>query len=431
MSLKFYITLMFVSVLCFACDDENEIPFVDENWVETGEHEKHKFVDLGLASGALWAIEDVTVSFDGSQVPFFSWAEVAPKKMYGKSNYKYCQGADSTFTKYCTSPVFGGGEFTDGLSQLCAIDDAAQKHWKGSWYTPTWDEWQELYQACTWTTENRDGKLCFIGTSKINGKEITFSSVGAKQGAKILYEGNGAFYWSSTLMENNSYAYGLSFSKTTIGEKAGLRYIGHCIRPVIPGDRVPSKAVDLGLPSGVKWADTNIGASSPIQPGSLYAWGESVKKPFYDFSNYKHCEGTPKSMNKYCINNEFGRVDGKMILDAEDDAAVQLWGNGWRMPTKEEIQELLDYCTWSFTESDGVKGYQVIGKNGNSIYIPLAGTKWQTEMEFVNMRGFYWSSTIDDEGDMYAEGLFLSPKQYSFGSQFTRASGRTIRPVCN
>ena len=75
------------------------------------------------------------------------------------------------------------------------------------------------------------------------------------------------------------------------------------------------------------------------------------------------------------------------------------------------------------------KIYTITGPNGNSIILPMAGTMWQTAEEFVNMRGFYWSSDLDDAGDMWAEGLFINPQSYSLGNQFTRASGRTIRPV--
>lgn len=136
-------------------------------------------------------------------------------------------------------------------------------------------------------------------------------------------------------------------------------------------------------------------------------------------------------MIKYCTDSEYGTIDGKTQLDEEDDAAVQLWGNGWRMPTLKEIQELINNCTWTFETIGEQQGYTVTGKNGNCIYLPLAGTMWQTGMEYQNQRGFYWSSTLDDAGNTWAEGLFISPKLVMEGNRFTCASGRTIRPVHN
>lgn len=428
------IWLALVLSFCMSCENdspENVLPDDDVEWTETGKHEEHDFVDLGLPSGALWATADVSAATkEGKVSVFFSWGETLPKTSYTSATYEYAAGADSMLTKYCTDAECGRNGFTDGLVKLQPTDDAANVHWGGSWYIPTADEWSELYEGCTWETMKENGTICFVGTSKANGKQIAFPAVGAMQGEKLLYGGKGAYYWSSTLIADHClYADGLSLSASSINKKEGKRAMGHCVRAVIPGERVPSKSVDLGLPSGIKWACCNIGAKSPELAGNLYAWGESEIKPYYDFTNYKFCHGTPKTLTKYCTDSGYGTPDGKTQLDAEDDTARQLWGEKWRMPTVEDIQELMDNCTWIFETVDGRKGYTVTGKNGNSIHIPLAGTMWQTEMEYQNMRGFYWGATLDDAGDMWAEGLFVNPQSFSLGANFTRASGRTVRPV--
>lgn len=135
------------------------------------------------------------------------------------------------------------------------------------------------------------------------------------------------------------------------------------------------------------------------------------------------------TLTKYCTDSEYGVIDGKTSLDAEDDVALQLLGEGWRMPTLDELNELMEKCTWTFETIGEQKGYTVTGPNGNSIFLPMSGTMWQSEMEYQNMRGFYWTSTLDDAGDMWAEGLFINPQSFSLGTGFTRASGRTIRAV--
>lgn len=426
------VLLALISLFSVSCEKNSSDVIQEEiiDWTET-QHRGKEFIDLGLPSGTLWATDDVSAkSQNGELSYFFSWGESSPKLSYSSTNYKYSAGADDALTKYCTVNTSGNGGFTDGLIELQPIDDVANILWGGSWFIPTWEKWEELYENCTWETIKKDGKLLFVATSNINKKTIIFPATGAMQGDKILYEGQGAYYWSSTLIKDNcTYADGMSMTPSSINKKEGKRGIGHCVRAVVPGERISSKAIDLGLPSGIKWASTNIGAKSPVQAGSLYAWGESDTKSFYDFTNYKHCKKTAKTLTKYCTDKAFGTPDGKIQLDPEDDSAVQLWGNGWRMPTVGEIEELMNYCKWTLETIDEQKGYKVTGKNGNSIYFPLAGTMWQTEMEYQNMRGFYWSSTLDDAGNTWAEGLFVNPASYSLGNQFTRASGRTIRPV--
>lgn len=417
--------VILTSVFSISCDDDTS----DGLSGEEGQllHEGHEYVDLGLPSGALWATEDVSVN--GSV--FFSWGETVPKESYTVATYKYCAGADSTLTKYNSEASCGNNGFIDGLTELQPEDDAARVNWGGNWCTPTWDEWQELYDNCNWETITaEDGTTVFVATSNINGVQLFFPAAGAMQGTNMLYAGKGAYYWASSVIGDNCmYSDGVSLSPSSINWKEGKRPMGHCVRAVIPGDRQSMKYVDLGLPSGIKWAKTNIGAAKPEQTGLLFAWGETAPKAFYDFTNYVHCSGTPKSMTKYCTNAEFGTPDDKTRLDAEDDAAVQLLGEGWRMPTLEEIDELMKQCTWTAGTIGEQKIYTVTGPNGNSIIIPLAGTMWQTAKEYQNMRGFYWSSDLDDAGDMYAEGLFLNPVSFSLGSGFTRGSGRTIRAV--
>jgi len=386
----------------------------------------HQYVDLGLESGTLWATEDLCVN----NSYFFSWGEIAPKESYDITSYKYANGADCTLTKYCMKDSCGYNGFRDGVMGLYDEDDAANANWGGMWHIASWQAWEELYTSCIWKVITVNDTVNFIGKSKANGNTITFKAIGVMQGEKRLYAKDGAYYWSSTLTESDAmYADGLSFAPNSINRKAGKRPMGHCIRPVIPGERRPSEAVDLGLASGVKWASTNIGTTLPEGTGSLFAWGESYTKPFYDYTNYAHCNGTSKTLTKYCTNSEYGTPDSKTSLESSDDAATTLWGEGWRMPTKEDVEELIDNCTWTFDSINGQCGFYVEGKNGNKIFIPMAGTKWQKSLEYANMRGYYWTSNLDTVGDVFGIGLFLSRKGAQFGEKYNRGSGRNIRPV--
>ncbi|MGM9689161.1 MAG: hypothetical protein ACI3YD_08930 [Alloprevotella sp.] len=415
-----------------ACSDDNEMivpPSKPADWTVPGDHRGHAYVDLGLPSGTLWARDDVSAPVNGVDSYFFAWGETASKETFYVNNYKYAAGEDNQIIKYCNNASYGKDGATDGIERLQPEDDAATALWGGRWETPDTLQWIELQKYCTIEVVKEESGNVFVFTSTLNGQSIRFESRGTINKDELQYQGVAAYYWASNLSDDNNQAWGFSISPKQQVLNDGKRALGHCVRAVIAGSSVPATAVDLGLPSGLKWASCNIGAPTPDLPGTLYAWGETVTKPFYDFTNYKHCEGTPKSFTKYCTHAEFGTVDGKTSLDPEDDAARQLWGQGWRMPTVEEVEELLNVCTWSLELIGEQKGCRVTGPNGNSIYLPMGGTMWQSSMEYVNMRGFYWTSTLDDAGDVYGEGLFINPMSWSLGTGFTRASGRNIRPV--
>ena len=391
-------------------------------------HEGHEYVDLGLPSGALWSTEELSVN--GST--FFAWGETSPKSTYTSANYKFLAGVDSTLTKYCFDAACGKEGFIDGVLSLLSADDPVQTNWGGKWCVPTWSEWQELYDACTWeTVEAEDGTCYFVGTSKTNGKRINIPTTGAMQDEKVLYKGKGAFYWSSSLVTDNCmYAAGLSFASTSINYKTGKRTIGHCVRPVIPGDRNVLMYVDLGLPSGTKWARSNIGALAPEDGGALYAWGEVVPKSFYDFTNYKYCietnaDSTLKTLNKYVTDERYGVVDNLMQLEKVDDIAFQTYGEGWHVPTLDEINELLTSCSYAVDSVGEQQGTRFTGPNGNSIFFPWVGTRYKGELEYTD-RGYYWGSTLNAD-NKFGEGLFLSKGKTMLGNGFTRCSGRNVR----
>ena len=187
--------------------------------------------------------------------------------------------------------------------------------------------------------------------------------------------------------------------------------------------------VDLGL--SVKWATCNVGANSPEEYGSYYAWGETEEKSNYYWDTYKWCNGSSSKMTKYCTSSSYGTVDNKTVLDLEDDVAHVKWGGSWRMPTLEEQKELKNNCTWEWTTQNGVEGYKVTSKtNGNSIFLPAAGYRRGTYLFDSGSEGDYWSSSLNEDYSDLAYRLYF----YS-GNCGWYVSSRflcyTVRPVSN
>ncbi|MBR0333994.1 MAG: InlB B-repeat-containing protein [Bacteroidales bacterium] len=188
--------------------------------------------------------------------------------------------------------------------------------------------------------------------------------------------------------------------------------------------------VDLGLPSGLKWANCNVGATSPEGYGDYFAWGETSPKDNYKWSTYKYCNGSETTLSKYNTNSSRGTVDNKTTLDISDDAARANWGGKWRMPTEAEQDELRNNCTWTWTTRNGINGYKVTSKtNGNSIFLPAAGNRLGASVGSVGSGGDYWSSSLDSSEPNYACSLYFK-SSYVAWSTGGRYGGHTVRAVC-
>ena len=197
------------------------------------------------------------------------------------------------------------------------------------------------------------------------------------------------------------------------------------VAPVTP----QYEAVDLGLPSGVKWASFNVGATKPEEYGGYYAWGETEEKEDYSWSTYKWCNGSYYTLTKYCTDS-YGTVDNKTVLDPEDDVAHVKWGGDWRMPTKEEQDELRNSCSWEWTSVNGVNGYNVTGPNGNSIFLPGAGNRGGTDVNYRGYLGNYWSGSLLSYRSSGASFLYFYDEDYSWNGN-DRSFGLSVRPVCD
>ena len=190
--------------------------------------------------------------------------------------------------------------------------------------------------------------------------------------------------------------------------------------------------VDLGLPSGTKWATMNVGADSPEDYGDYFAWGETTTKSTYSLGTYKWCNGSSDTQTKYCTDSDYGIVDNKTTLDLSDDAAYVNWGTSWRMPTKAEQDELrnFSYVTWKWTTQNDVKGYKVTSRtNGNSIFLPAAGYRYDSVLNDADPNGNYWSSYLNTSSSDLACSLNLNSGNVYSRSHFYRFLGLSVRPV--
>lgn len=200
--------------------------------------------------------------------------------------------------------------------------------------------------------------------------------------------------------------------------------------------------VDLGLPSGLKWATCNIGATTPEGYGDYFAWGETepyytagyaydnpcsnwkTGKTGYNWESYKWGNGENTLLNKY------NTIDNKTVLDPEDDAASQNWGGSWRMPNLTEFQELYNFCTLEEIILDSYNAIKATGPNGNWIIFPYAGWRGNRYLNYEYSSGGYWSSSVSY---LKSYACFMSfdfpASDSSPNTEHLRCYGFSVRPV--
>ncbi len=443
----------------------------------------YDYVDLGLTSGALWATCNLGADKPEEYGDYFAWGELKHKYRYEMNNY-----VGNASGKY------------DVYNILELEDDVVYKKMGGAWHIPSPAEINELKDECewTWTSINNvngyevkgpNGNTIFLpaagvfyetldnvgkgGIYRANAKigKTTFNLyLDEEYGVRAYYE-NEAHPGHSirpvchkinekyTLtfsanggegeMESMSLQYGerrilpeVSFTRenhayTTWNTKAdgtGTSY-NNKSQISITEDIVlyaqwreiklidGYEYIDLGLPSGLLWANQNIGASKPEEFGDYFAWGmtEPVK-----LDNYKWRD-----------DNKYGDECAEVGFELVDDAARQVWGGGWRVPLPEEIEELIAECEWTWTSINNVNGYKVKGPNGDSIFLPAAGSFgiWGPNEELylsVGEIGFYRGNFKQCQG--YATKLTRNQISASVNSESifgNKTEGYSIRPVRN
>lgn len=444
--------------------------------------QEHEYVDLGLS--VCWGTCNLGASSPQEYGNYYAWGDTEPMNASNENYYKHgYQGGTRIFTKYCNDSKYGHDGFTDNKVILDPEDDAATASLGDNWRMPTYEEFNELKKHCTWTWTSVSGTNGFQVTGA-NGNSIFLPA----SGTYPLVDDDGAYWTSSLYTDNAYYAYHLYFNHYNSVYLDGFpRWNGCTIRavhinvenpdttdisddPVTPGNTVAghdiylwkggipttyesvdsvtfkdlmteddengsssnasnAEYVDLGL--SVDWATCNLGASSPEDYGDYYAWGETEPKDEYSWDNYKYCKGSYTTLTKYCRWSGYGYngfFDFYKELVDEDDAATVIYGSPWRTPSLDEMKELIDSCTWNWTAKDGVNGCEVIGPNGNSIFLPASGVKPETTLGHPGAQGYYWSSTLNSSNSPTAYYMHLSSDNQGTGFGY-RSSGSTIRPV--
>lgn len=241
-----------------------------------------------------------------------------------------------------------------------------------------------------------------------------------------------------------------SGATASLNAASGVNVAANHIRPLTFGESklnfVKVVLVDLGL--SVKWATCNLGATKPEESGGYFQWAgtEDVSDlsinltwencPYHTGGSYE------TGWTKYNTQQPYGTVDGKTTLDPEDDAAHMILGENWRIPTAAEWNELKEYCTWTWTTLNNVRGYKVSsdipGFVGNWIFLPTAGYRYGNSLmgiDAYSKYGLYWSSSLHTDTTCDADSFgiryhqFLCPTPVAEMGYNSRSYGYSIRPV--
>ena len=358
---------------------------------------------------------------------------------------------------------------------------------------PSVDEVKELISNCTKTSIVINGVQCYLFTSKVNGSTIILRS--ADYWSRT-YNGGTAYYWDhsgytmtatttatyptrpvkhdkliltfdanggdGTMEKIEEYQNNVISIPKSIFVRDGYYFSGWNTEADGTGTSYADKSkvtlkpnmtlyaqwrlaedtgiengyewVDLGLPSGTKWATMNVGADSPEDYGDYFAWGETVSKSTYSSSEYKwYINGSSTNIKKYNYSYSTGMLrDSIDVIEKEDDVAFINWGGDWRMPTLAEQLELSDtsYTTWNWTTQNGVNGYKVTSKiNGNSIFLPASGYRYGSGLNYAGSDGYYWSSSLRTDSSNYAYCFSFGSSYVGISSYYTRNYGLSVRPV--
>lgn len=451
---------------------------------EHGSATTHEYVDLGLPSGTLWATCNVGASSPEEYGDYFAWGETSPKEVYDKGNYKWYNG--NNYFKYNSYDNMSILELDDDVAHirwgdkwrmptneerkelldLCTFEVETLNGVKGRKIIGPNGNYIFMPGA-GYRSDNEKRGVGIMGlywTCSIHdyydfyAREIRFSTSENHYitGEPLRYLGmpirpvygdlEREVRITDIVLENTSF-------NLKIGEKCKVNYVilpsnvtnselewwcsnndvikivdgtiiaigeGTCTLELLSTDYSHVEAeccitvtrtiaynnnyewVDLGLPSGTKWATFNVGATCPKDYGGYYRWGETEDSD--------------------CLSEYKWKAD---TLGFDGDVASVKWGNNWRIPTKDELEELFEYCVWTRSDIEGIEGYNVVGSNGNSIFLPAAGRYTSSGCQQGNKYSFYMSSSLDESSKSFA----YSWVDGRLGAYSRRSCAHSVRPV--
>ena len=371
----------------------------------------YEYVDLGLTSKTLWATCNVGASVPEDYGNFYAWGETTTKSSFTWNTYTHCGGTETT-------------PYDIGSSIVGTSYDVATAVMGDDWCMPTLDQFNELVKECTFDLRSLNGVVGYKVDGP-NGNYIFLPLAGYKYDNSYDYKTTRGYYWSGTSDVVNNEAFRASVlclirspksaSTTTLRRRTGIP-----VRAV--KKQAVEQYVDLGLPSKTLWAKSNVGASVPEEYGNFYAWGETTTKTSFTWKTYSLCGGTETT--PYDI--------GSSIVGTSYDVATAVMGDDWCMPTLDQFNELVKECTFDLRSLNGVTGYKITGPNGNYIFMPLCGYKYDSSYNYNTTRGYYWSGTSDVvENVAYRASVLCmstSPKDIST-TTLRRRTGIPVRAV--
>ena len=216
-------------------------------------------------------------------------------------------------------------------------------------------------------------------------------------------------------MKNGVLDYKIQEVKKKIAERDGPKLPSYKQCP----DGNHPHLIDLGLPSGTKWACCNVDAKKPEEYGGYYAWGETTTKNEYSWDTYKFCNGSANTCHDL----------GSNICGTQYDVAHVKWGGSWQLPTLDQLMELVDNCRSEWTTVNGVIGRSFIGFNGASIFLPAGGNSGETGKELVGSLGNYDSGTLSSTSVAEKRGFGFKKGTKDWYYYGVRSKGGNVRPV--
>ena len=383
-------------------------------------------VDLGLNSGLLWASHNVGAISPEDPGGYYAWGETEEKEIYNWSNYILGNGTEESVYDF---DDFSGTDY-----------DVAHVKWGDGWRMPTMIELSELYWQSHKTDTIINGVKC-LKLSRYGNKYIILPLAGMKNGDVLDKYGEYGFYWTTSHGPVSSYwesgwnnlyypwAYGFYArisSYQPFYYQDYYRYLGLCVRPVKDREKegislTEGDFVDLGL--SVKWASHNMGASLPEEKGDYYAWG--LTEPGQTFNNYTYPyfneDWYQKGLPQYSSI-------GENICGTEYDAARVKLGGTCRLPSKDEVEELISQCTYRWIYYNGTYGALFTGPNGNTIFMPTTGYNWAWAGFNDHNYVYCWTGTQHETNVSAAYWLKITDGvlEVVIGG---RGNGVVIRPV--
>lgn len=443
----------------------------------------YAYVDLGLPSGNMWAIYNVGATSPGEAGNYYAWGETSVKAEYSKKKYNYSplnkilslkddaahinwgeswrmptqeefrELLRNCYWVWTESYGVGGYRITSKkngnsifLPSAGYYKDATLKNKSSRGYY--WGN--ELLVKNSTNTDSRvsgvDFYKSYLDINKdtiyygrtiraIKPETMTFTISFDANGGEGTMNNIQAKYsdvqnLSSNVFTREDYDF---FAWNTEPDGSGTFYSEGCDIIVtsdlklyaqwniVSGEVNGHKYVDLGLPSGTKWASLNIGSEKLLDSGNYFAWAEVEPKEEYSINTYKWYENG--KYTKYCTIYDFGKVDNKEIIEISDDAANVNWGGAWRMPTTKERAELYndEYCTWTKIYQNGITGYKVTSNiNGNSIFLPATSGN----------NGHYWIAELNMNINVEGNACSMNfSKELIDSYSSSRYYGYAIRPV--